>query len=137
MMASFGQSYTNCGYTFDVPAGTYNLNINQAGTTGSPMISAANTTFNPNTYYLIAVMGDPNQPQLAISSTNVGAVASQNGSSGAGTNASGTGANGTNGSGTGANGSGSGSGTGSGSGSGSGSGASATAAPTAEATSSP
>src|SRR5262249_774690 len=56
--ATIGQTLSNCGFTVDVPAGTYNLQVlpaNSTSSTTNPLTSAANTTLNANTYYLVAV----------------------------------------------------------------------------------
>jgi len=99
--------FNNCAYTFDVPAGASSLVANTVGSTGSAMPNLANMTFAADTYYFIALVGTPENPQvftynLAASSIS-GMMANSNGNngtSGSGTSASGTSGSGTSGSGT-------------------------------------
>ncbi len=58
-----GQTFANCGYTFDVPAGTYNLQVNAAGTQ-DVLLNLGQNLFTPGTHFFIAVIGSPEAPDV-------------------------------------------------------------------------
>jgi hypothetical protein len=114
---TFGQTSGNCGYTFDVPAGTYNLQFAPGGANGSGG-AGVTSQFNAGSYYFVAEIGTATNPQVFVASVSGSQLTplisgSQNGAQANGTNNNGT-SNG--------NGSGNGTGTGNGNGNGSGSG---------------
>jgi hypothetical protein len=101
--------FSNCAYTFDVPAGTLNLKANSGNAAGNPLPSLGNMTFAADTYYFFAFVGTSANPQLfkyslpgsSISSMLSNATGNNNSNS---NGSNGTGNNGTNGSGSSGNG---------------------------------
>jgi hypothetical protein len=63
-MATMGDTFANCGSTFDVPAGTYNIQVVPSGQSGSPLLTLGNTQLNADTYYIVAAVGTATNPQV-------------------------------------------------------------------------
>jgi hypothetical protein len=63
-MATMGDTFASCGSTFDVPAGTYNIQVVPAGQSGSPLLTLGNTQLNADTYYIVAAVGTATNPQV-------------------------------------------------------------------------
>jgi hypothetical protein len=61
-----GSRFGNCGYTFDVPAGTVNFQVVPSGTTGNALLDMSNTSLSADTYYFIAAVGSPEAPQTFV-----------------------------------------------------------------------
>lgn len=71
-----GSTFGSCGFTFDVPAGAYNLQAGSAGTAGDAMGSTGSTELAADTYYFVAVVGTPDNPQTVVVSFGGGDVTS-------------------------------------------------------------
>ncbi len=59
-----GRTTGSCGYSFNIPAGTLNLQVVPRGGTASPLLDLTGTQFSADTYYFLAVIGTPHNPQL-------------------------------------------------------------------------
>ncbi len=53
-------------FTFDVPAGTYDLSITPDGDPTTAILSAPGTALDAGTFYLIAAIGTPDAPEVAV-----------------------------------------------------------------------
>ncbi|MBI5671430.1 MAG: DUF4397 domain-containing protein [Chloroflexi bacterium] len=71
-----GSRFGNCGFTFDVPAGTYNFQAGSAGAAADGLGSTGSTELAPNTYYFVAVVGTPDNPQTLVVSFGEAEVSS-------------------------------------------------------------
>ncbi|MAS37505.1 MAG: hypothetical protein CL610_26145 [Anaerolineaceae bacterium] len=69
-----GLSFGN-GDTISVPAGTYDLAVVAAGTTGPAVIDLSGTTLNSQTYYFVAATNRLAAPQVALSAVSLNTVA--------------------------------------------------------------
>ncbi len=79
LSASMGQSFSNCGFTFDLPAGTYNLQLVPAAG-GNAISTMGGTQLAADTVYFIAVFGDQNNPQVFMNSVSAASVNALGGS---------------------------------------------------------
>lgn len=58
-----GQTFNNCGYTVDVPAGTFNLSV-VGSQDSSTLLDLRGTALEADTYYFIAAVGTAGAPQV-------------------------------------------------------------------------
>jgi hypothetical protein len=63
-MATMGDTFASCGSTFDVPAGTYNIQVVPSGQSGSPLLTLGNIQLNADTYFIVAAVGTATNPQV-------------------------------------------------------------------------
>jgi len=88
--------FSNCAFTFDVPAGTLDLSANSSGSTSNLFSQLSGMNFAADTYYFIALVGTPDNPQVFtfnLPSSSISGMLS-NSTSGNNSGTTGTGGNG-------------------------------------------